>query len=73
MKNISILGAILVVLGVCALFFGHISYTETKPAVRLGPLQIDTQEDHTLWIPTVAGAITVIAGLGLVMAGRRSS
>jgi len=73
MKNLSILGAILIVLGVCALFFGHISYTETKPAVRLGPLQIDTQEDHTLWIPTIAGIITVAAGLGLVMAGRRSS
>lgn len=73
MKNLGILGAILIVLGVCALFFGHISFTETKPAVRLGPLQINTQEDHTLWIPTIAGVVTVIAGLGLVLAGRKSS
>ena len=72
MKNLGILGAILIVLGVCALFFGHISFTETKPAVRLGPLQINTQEDHTLWIPTIAGVVTVVAGLGLVLAGRRS-
>ena len=73
MKNLGILGAILIVLGVCALFFGHISFTETKPAVRLGPLQINTQEDHTLWIPTIAGVVTVVAGLGLVLAGRKSS
>ena len=73
MKNLPMLGAILIVLGVCALIFGHFSYTETKPAVRLGPLQIDAQEDHTVWIPTAGGIVIVLAGLGLVMAGRRSS
>lgn len=73
MKNLSVLGAILIVLGVIGLFVSHITYTETKPAVKLGPLEINTQEDHTVWIPTIAGVITVLAGLGLVVAGRRSS
>jgi hypothetical protein len=73
MKNLGILGAILIVLGVGALFFGHFSYSETKPVLKAGPLQIDTQEDHTVWIPTVAGIVVVVAGLGLVMAGRRST
>jgi hypothetical protein len=71
MKNLGVLGAVLIVLGVAALFFGHFTYSETKPAVRLGPLQINSQEDHTVWIPTVAGIVVVLAGLGLVMAGRR--
>ena len=31
MKNMGILGAVLIVLGVGALFFGHFSYTDTKP------------------------------------------
>ena len=73
MKNLGILGAILIVVGVAALLFGHFSYSETKPAVRLGPLQIDSQENHTVWIPTVGGIVIVLAGLGLVMAGRRPS
>ena len=73
MRGVALFGVVLILLGVAGLAFDHFSYTETKPAVRLGPLQINTQEDHTLWIPTVAGVITVIAGLGLVMAGRRSS
>jgi uncharacterized membrane protein YidH (DUF202 family) len=73
MKNLGILGAVLIVLGVAALFFGHFSFTETKPAVKLGPLEINSQEHHTVWIPTVAGIVVVLAGLGLVMAGRRSS
>jgi hypothetical protein len=73
MKNLGILGAVLIVLGVGALFFGHFSYSETKPVVQAGPLQINSTEDHTVWIPTVAGIVIVLAGLGLVVAGRKST
>jgi uncharacterized membrane protein YidH (DUF202 family) len=72
MKNLGILGVFLIVLGVAALFFGHFTYSETKPAVRLGPLEINSQEHHTVWIPTVAGIVVVLAGLGLVMTSRKS-
>jgi hypothetical protein len=72
MKNLTLLGVVLVVAGVIALFFGHFSFTETKPVLKAGPLQINSQEDHTVWIPTAAGIIIVLAGLGLVVAGRRS-
>ena len=73
MKPITILGAALIVLGVAGLFFGHFSYSETKPVLKAGPLQINSQEDHTVWIPTVAGIVVVLAGLGLVLAGRRNA
>lgn len=71
MKGISILGIVLIVLGVAALFFGHFSFTETKPVLKAGPLQVNSQEDHTVWIPTVAGIVVLLAGVGLVFAGRR--
>ena len=71
MKGISILGIVLIVLGVAALFFGHFSFTETKPVLKAGPLQVNSQEDHTVWIPTIGGIIVVLAGVGLVFAGRR--
>lgn len=73
MKPIAILGVVLIVLGVGALFFGHFSFTETKPVIKAGPLQVNAQEDHTVWIPTVAGIVVVLAGLGLVFAGRRGN
>jgi hypothetical protein len=72
MKPIAILGLVLIVLGVAGLFFSHVSWTETKPVVKLGPLQVNSQEDHTVWIPTAAGVMAVLAGVGLVFAGRRS-
>ena len=72
MKPLVILGAVLMVLGVAALFISHVSWTETKPIVRLGPIEINSQQDHTVWIPTAAGLAAVLAGAGLVIAGKRS-
>ncbi|HZQ40375.1 MAG TPA: hypothetical protein VFA87_06265 [Rhizomicrobium sp.] len=72
MKNLTLLGAILIVVGVIALFIGHFTFTETKPVMKLGPLEVNSQENHTLWIPTTAGIVIVLAGLGLVVASRRS-
>jgi uncharacterized iron-regulated membrane protein len=72
MKPIAILGVVLIVLGIAGLFISHVSWTETKPLVDLGPLQVNSQEDHTVWIPTVAAVMAVLAGLGLVFAGKRS-
>ena len=73
MRGLTLIGAVLVVLGVGALLFGHFSYTETKPLVDAGPIHINTQEDHTVWIPTIAGVVILLAGVGLVFAGRRAA
>ena len=73
MKPIAILGVVLIVLGIAGLFFSRVTWTETKPVVKLGPLQVNSQEDHTVWIPTAAGVVGVLAGLGLVFAGRRNA
>jgi hypothetical protein len=73
MRGIGLLGVLLVVLGVGALLFGHFSYTETKPIVDAGPIHINAQEDHTVWIPTIAGVMVLLAGVGLIFVGRRSA
>lgn len=73
MKPIVLLGVVLIVLGIAGLLISHVSWTETKPVVRLGPLEVNSQEDHTVWIPTAAGLAAVLAGLGLVFAGKRSA
>ncbi len=73
MRNLTLLGVVLIVIGVGALVFGHFSYTQTKPVADIGPLHIDAQEEHHVSIPTVAGIVIVIAGLGLVVVGRRSA
>ena len=73
MKPIALLGVVLIVLGVAGLFLSHVTWTETKPVLKAGPLQVNAQEDHTVWIPTAAGVMAVLAGVGLVFAGKRSA
>ncbi|HWX89079.1 MAG TPA: hypothetical protein VNY75_02155 [Rhizomicrobium sp.] len=73
MKPVAILGLVLIFAGIAGLFFSHFSWTETKPILKAGPLEITAQEDHTVWIPTAAGVIAVLAGVGLVFAGKRTA
>jgi hypothetical protein len=73
MKPLSILGIVLIVAGIAGLFVSRISWTETKPVVKAGPLEINAQEDHSIWIPTAAGIASVLAGVGLVFAGRKAA
>jgi hypothetical protein len=73
MKPVAILGLMLIVVGVVGLLVSHVSWTETKPVVDLGLFQIDSQQNHTVWIPTAAGVMAVLAGIGLVFAGKRAT
>jgi hypothetical protein len=73
MRPIAMLGVVLIVLGLAGLFLSRISWTETKPVAKLGPLELNSQENHTVWIPTAAGIAAVLAGVGLVFAGKKAA
>jgi uncharacterized membrane protein YidH (DUF202 family) len=70
MRGMALLGVVLILVGVGTLIFGHFSYTETKPVADIGPVHINSEQEHHVSIPTVAGIVVVIAGLGLVLVGR---
>jgi hypothetical protein len=73
MRNLTMLGIVLVVLGAGGLLLGHFNYSETKPVLDAGPIHIQTQEEHHVSIPTVAGIVVLVAGIGLILIGRRSA
>jgi hypothetical protein len=68
-----LLGAVLVVLGIAGLIVPNVNFTETKKVVDFGPIQVTSQEKHDIPIPTIAGIVAVIAGLGLVITARRQA
>ena len=72
MKPMVILGIVLIVGGIAGLFVSRVTWTETEPLVKAGPIQINHEENHSVWIPTAAGVISVIAGLGLEMVSRKA-
>jgi hypothetical protein len=73
MRPIALVGVLLVVVGVAALLFGHFEYSDTKPVLKAGPLQVNATEQHSVDIPMIAGIVILIAGVGLVIAGRRGA
>lgn len=71
--NLKILGVVLILAGAGALLLGNLTYTETEPVARVGPLQIEAQKEHRLLnIPTVAGVVVLLSGLALVFLNRRA-
>jgi hypothetical protein len=66
-----ITGIILIVLGIIGLAYGGITYTRRRDSVSIGPITATVNQRETVPIPPVAGAIALVAGIGLVIAGGR--
>jgi hypothetical protein len=73
MRNMMMVGVILVVLGIVGLIVQNVHFTETKKVVDIGPLKVNSEEQHNVPIPTIAGIVAVLAGLGIVFAARRGT
>jgi uncharacterized membrane protein YidH (DUF202 family) len=73
MRNLTVLGVVLILLGSASLLFGHFSYSETKPILDAGPIHVSSQQEHYVSVPTIAGFVILLVGVGLVIGGRRLS
>lgn len=71
MRNLLWVGVLLVILGVAGLAMEYITVTEKRTVAEIGPLELKTEEQRNIPIPTIAGVIAVISGLVLVVASRR--
>jgi uncharacterized membrane protein YidH (DUF202 family) len=68
-----IAGIVLIIAGVIALVYGGFSYTTTKKAVDMGPLQINTKQNHTVPLPPVLGVIAIVGGGALLYFGAKKA
>jgi hypothetical protein len=73
-RTVRYAGIVLIILGCIGLAYGGITYTRRRDTVSIGPITATLQQKETLPIPPIAGAIAVVAGIGLLLAGgqRRS-
>jgi hypothetical protein len=72
MKPMTIAGAVLIVLGVVALIYQGITYTSRETVIDIGPLHATADQQKTLPLPPVLGALAVAGGVALLFAGARS-
>ena len=71
MKAATIVGILLIILGVIGFAAGGLSFTHEKKDVDLGPLQVSHKQTKTLPVSPILSTISLIAGVGLVVVGVR--
>lgn len=72
MKPLTIIGIILIIVGIIGFSLGGFSFTHEKKDVDMGPLQISHKQTKTVPIPPAVSWIVFLGGIGLVVVGVRS-
>jgi uncharacterized membrane protein len=73
MKSSSIVGILLIILGVVALTYQGITYTTHKKVLDIGPIQATKEEHKTIPLPPILGGIAMVGGVALLLTGSKNS
>jgi len=71
MKTLSVVGLILIVLGIISFAYQGINYTTHKKIVDIGPIQASTTEHKTIPLPPILGGLALVGGVVLLVAGKK--
>jgi len=69
MRNLTISGVILVILGVILLVYQGFSYTREKKVIDVGPIQATATTRERVPIPPVIGWVVTTGGIVLLVTG----
>jgi hypothetical protein len=71
MRTATIIGILLVIVGVVALIYQGITYTSEQTVFELGPVDVQAEERRTIPLPPILGALALIGGIVLIVVGGR--
>jgi hypothetical protein len=71
-KAATVVGILLILVGIVGFAVGGFSFTHEKKDVDLGPLQVEHKKTESVPIPPILSGIALVAGVGLVVVGTRS-
>lgn len=66
------LGIILIVLGLLGLAWGGFAYTTREKVVDIGPIHASRDVTHNVPLPPIVGALSLVGGVLLLVAGRKA-
>lgn len=73
MKTYSLIGIILIVLGIAAFAYQGISYTTRENVVDLGPVHVTAEKTRTFPLPPIVGGLALVGGIVLLVVGSKKS
>jgi uncharacterized membrane protein len=71
MKTNSLIGIILIVIGIVAFAYQGVTYTTREKVVDLGPIQVTADKTKTLPLPPIVGGIALVGGIVLLVLGNK--
>jgi len=72
LKAATVVGILLIVVGIIGFIAGGVSFTHEKKDVDMGPVQIQHKQTKTVPISPILSAVALVGGIGLVVVGARS-
>jgi uncharacterized membrane protein HdeD (DUF308 family) len=69
----TIIGVLLIAIGIIALAYQGITYTTHKKIVDIGPLHATQEQHKTIPLPPLLGAMAFMGGVALVVAARKET
>ena len=71
MKATTLLGIILIAVGIMAFAYQGITYTTREKVVDLGPVHMTADRTRTLPLTPIVGAIALVGGIVLLVTGSK--
>ena len=72
-KPITLVGIVLIVLGIVAFAYQGITYTSRETVIDIGPLHATADTQKTIPLSPLLGGLALVGGIVLVIVGAKSS
>jgi len=72
-KTASVVGILLIVLGIAGLIYQGIGYTKRKDVLDVGPIHATKDTHETIPIPPILGGLALVGGVALLIVGAKST
>ena len=71
MNPTTLVGIVLIVLGIVAFAYQGITYTSRETVIDIGPIKATADTRKTIPLPPILGGLMLVAGVALVVVGNR--
>jgi len=71
MNPITLVGIVLIVLGIVAFAYQGITYTSRETVIDIGPIKATADTQKTIPLPPILGGLMLVGGIALVVVGNR--
>ena len=71
MNTNTLLGIILIVVGILAFAYQGITYTSREKVIDIGPIQVSADKTKTIPLPPIMGGIALVGGIVLLITGSK--